>query len=45
MEKTNIEESELIDLGSVIEETKGHARFDSDMSGGRLNNIPGILLD
>ncbi len=37
MKELDTTQSEIIDLGSASEETKGDALFDIDVSGGRLS--------
>ena len=45
MKELDTIESEIIDLGSASEETKGDALFDIDVSGGRLSYATGMADD
>ena len=45
MKELDTTQSEIIDLGSASEETKGDALFDIDVSGGRLSYATGMADD
>jgi len=45
MKELGTTQSEIIDLGSASEETKGDALFDIDVSGGRLSYATGMADD